>query len=220
MDGIRPIVDYAKAHPDDPEVHVSDEVSTEIKHIYTGYFSKVALYNILTSCSFTDLDKDGDGMISREELLEAAQEQLSKHGFDDQEGVSSLWINNVFNVAMSPQVSPVNSPLNSPRTPRSRTPMSPATISTPPKECIRSEDILALALTVHDDITYDGHKVDRELDFKEVNAVAKKILGKAYDSRMVHDIFDELDTDSKGVLLHSDLVGRLFNQVEANAVVI
>jgi len=94
MDDIKPLLEYkASCAADDHNVHKSDESGLPIKQVIVAYFSQMLLYQIIKSVTFQELDLNGDGLISLDELIVTAHKKFSKTT------MSSLLIKNLFSVA-------------------------------------------------------------------------------------------------------------------------
>jgi hypothetical protein len=63
--------DYVSAHSDDQQYCRPDSQAMEVKTIFISYYSKVVLHHVMMRSSFKELDIDGDGIITRDEIHQA-----------------------------------------------------------------------------------------------------------------------------------------------------
>jgi len=78
MDNLEPIITYRAENPS--KFPTSLESTNNMKEILVGHFARGIWWTILSrKGNFTELDQDGDGVIDKEELIEAADEVLGQH---------------------------------------------------------------------------------------------------------------------------------------------
>jgi hypothetical protein len=99
LDNVEPLLKYkALCGPDDKNINKDAESGCGAKEIIVSYFSKQLLINIFKeNGGFDSVDKDGNNLVSKEELREAMQKTAKNH---KKSGVSTnVMINNLFAIA-------------------------------------------------------------------------------------------------------------------------
>jgi len=88
LDNIEPIINYIKTNPN---AYKTAESGTGLKEVIVSHFSKLLLLELLRdSGDFNSvLDRDGDGKLSKEEVIEIMKSSGSK---------SSMLVDNLFNI--------------------------------------------------------------------------------------------------------------------------
>ena len=86
---------------------------------------------------------------------------------------------------------------------------------------ISKADILAIGMTIHDEIRFaDTHKQD-PYSYDEFRSVASSILGsKSYDEAVVRELFLKMDENGDGFVSHGDLSRLLILKSELDTLVI
>ncbi|GAB5371332.1 hypothetical protein AAMO2058_001570500, partial [Amorphochlora amoebiformis] len=70
MDKVTPLLKYAENNPESiPDV----EHAKPAREILVDYFAKCAWINIVQDCKWTNLDKNGDGVVSHDEVFDVAK---------------------------------------------------------------------------------------------------------------------------------------------------
>jgi Ca2+-binding EF-hand superfamily protein len=100
LDSNLPLLEYKATHS---ELNVHADAGMGLKEIIVAHFAKVLWADMIRSLNFSALDTDGNGFISREELLEAAKHKYNEvdHVGDPSSEISSLLVDNLFRVADS-----------------------------------------------------------------------------------------------------------------------
>ncbi len=101
LDNIEPLLAYKNSlQPSDKSLTVLEDSGVGLKNIIVAYFAKQLFNDMIQSVgSFSEMDLDGDGVISREELIVAARKKFSEHDTLGGDYVSKLFVDNLFNVA-------------------------------------------------------------------------------------------------------------------------
>lgn len=204
VDSIVPVVDYIRSHVNDFDFERLDELAIETKHILVGYFAKVALHDILTLFHFDVLDRDGDGLVTRDDLLVAAK--AKNHG-----DASDLIVNNIFNIADRHHEAKL-------------TKLELLTIYLCVHDELKFEATHYEDKLCEDDI-HAGAKIvlgsaydpKVQSDGQSISATA---LTRVANEQVVEELMESIDVDHHGYLSHADLVSKLICKEEAAEVVI
>jgi hypothetical protein len=98
LDSNLPLLEFKSTHSD---LDVHADAGMGLKEIIVAHFAKALWTDMIRSFNFSASDTDGNGFISREELLEAARQKYKEvnEGGDASSEISGLLVDNLFRVA-------------------------------------------------------------------------------------------------------------------------
>ena len=168
------------------DVHQAEDRALELKNLLVGYFSKMALYDMLVSYDFATLDLNGDGYLELDELVSAAKRR------NPERDVSMLLLHNIMNISGSGSNAVNGCAINK----------------------IAKSDVLAMCIEIEGEIKFDHFQChDHDLySLDDFCNTAKHILGEAYDVDIVEQTFLQLDTDHSGFVSHRELQNTFVQQ--------
>ena len=101
LDNVVPLLEYKSSQPlTDANIHKPPEAAIFAKEAIVSYYSKVVLFNMIKEVGgFSSLDADGDGFLSRDELIKGLS--IASAGGSGSGGSipSEMLVTNLFNVA-------------------------------------------------------------------------------------------------------------------------